>query len=152
MINIRQKGAEGEREICRMLNPIVQKVMIRLNFPEEQILSSEYTIQRNQNQSAVGGCDLTNTFGLAIEIKRQEQLQINTWWKQCEESAARNQEHPVLLYRQNGKKWRCVTRAWLPLPGSAMQEGRVEFDLGTFLKWFESLVYYKLMNGAEVRT
>ena len=74
-INIRQKGQEGEREIQRVLEPVVRKVLERNGIP----LPDKAIIRRNQNQSAVGGSDLSNTFGLAIEVKRQEALSINTW-------------------------------------------------------------------------
>lgn len=152
MINIRQKGAEGEREVYKALNPIVQRVMQRLGFPAEQVAAASNCIQRNQNQSAVGGNDLSNTFGLSIEVKRQEQLSINTWWQQCTAAAERNNEHPVLLYRQNGKKWRCVTLVWLSLPDQKQVQARAEFDWDTFLNWFDCWVACKLQAGHEVRT
>ncbi len=152
MIDIRAKGANGEREIYKALNPIVQAVMREIGFSEEEITSREACIQRNQNQTAVGGCDLSNTFGLAIEIKRQEQLSINTWWKQCEEAAKRNNELPVLLYRQNHKGWRCVTYVALHLPDNKMlYQVRSEFDWDQFLVWFRHWVYAKLINGQAAR-
>jgi hypothetical protein len=146
-IDIRQKGQEGEREIQRALEPIIRKVMTEGGFP----LPDKAIVQRNQNQSAVGGSDLSNTFGLAIEVKRQEQLSINTWWKQCETAAKDNDEWPVLLYRQNGKKWRCVTLVWLHLPAGAQRQGRAEFDMDTFLAWFEEWVRRKLVQGEVPR-
>jgi len=151
-INIRAKGAEGEREVYKALNPIAQRVMQRLGFPAEQVAAAANCIQRNQNQSAVGGNDLSNTFGLSIEVKRQEQLSVNTWWQQCTAAAVRNNEHPVLLYRQNGKKWRCVTLVWLSLPDQKQVQARAEFDWDTFLSWFDSWVACKLQAGHEVRT
>lgn len=147
-INIRQKGQEGEREIQRILEPIVRKVMgeIGMQLPIKPI------IQRNQNQSAVGGSDLSNTFGLCIEIKRQEAVSINTWWKQCEVAATENNEHPVLLYRQNGKKWKCVTNMWLSLPAGAQCGVRAEMDFDSFLHWFEEWVRRKILHeGATFR-
>jgi hypothetical protein len=151
-INIRQKGAEGEREIYKALNPIIQKVMRELDFPAEQVAAAATAVQRNQNQSAVGGNDLTNTFGMSIEVKRQEQLAINAWWKQCCDAATRNDEHPVLLYRQNGKKWRCVTTGYVELPSNKFSMLRVEFDWDAFLAWFEQWARVKLQAGSEVRT
>lgn len=146
-INIRQKGQEGEREIQRALEPIVRKLMLEGGYP----LSDKPIVQRNQNQSAVGGSDLSNTFGLCIEVKRQEQLAINTWWKQCEAAAKDNDEHPVLVYRQNGKKWRCVTLVWLHLPGGMQQQARAEMDWDSFLGWFEQWVRLKLVQGEVPR-
>lgn len=152
MVNARQKGNRGEREICDFLNPIVQKVMRELGHKEEVIGNLANSIQRNQNQSAVGGSDLNHTFGLAIEIKRQELLNINTWWKQCIAAAKRNNEVPVLLYKQNHKPWRCVTYGALHLPAGAMlYQVRMEFSLEDFLCWFENWVTHSLKNGEKVR-
>ena len=74
MINIRQKGAEGEREVYKALNPIVQRVMQRLGFPAEQVAAAANCIQRNQNQSAVGGNDLSNLKMVAARPSRKGKL------------------------------------------------------------------------------
>lgn len=151
-INIRAKGAGGEREICDVLNSIIQDTMRILKFPPKEVEAAGCTVQRNQNQSAVGGNDLTNTFGLSIEVKRQEQLAINTWWAQCLAAANRNNEHPVLLYRQNGKKWQCVTIAYLELPNGKFVKTRVALDFDSFKDWFHAWVHEKLSTGEQVRT
>lgn len=144
-INIRVKGQEGEREIQRLLEPIVRAVYEQhgISLPARSI------IQRNQNQSAVGGSDLSNTFGLAIEIKRQESLSINTWWKQCHLSAIDADEWPVLLYRQNGKKWKCVTQVWSHLPGGRQLLVRAEMEMETFLNWFDKWVRARLAETSN---
>lgn len=148
MINVKQKGAGGEREIANALNPIVVSLLREGGYP----VPSVDIVQRNQNQSAVGGSDLTGTFGIAIEVKRQEQLSINTWWKQCSEAAARNNEVPVLLFRQNGKKWRCIMHGELGLPGySAQLHARVEVEYEDFLRWFRLWVERKLQAGEAVK-
>ena len=152
MINIRQKGAGGEREICDVLNTILKNVMTRMNYPAEEIAKAANSVQRNQNQTAVGGNDLSNTFGMSIEVKRQEQLAINGWWAQCVAAADRNQEHPVLLYRQNGKKWQCVTLVYIELPNSKFQKIRASFDFEQFKTWYEGWGFEKLTAGEEVRS
>lgn len=148
-INIRTKGATGEREICAALNEIIVSVMMKLGYdiPDKAI------VQRNQNQTAVGGKDLSNTFDLAIEVKRQEQLAVNTWWKQCVAQAERNNEKPVLIYRQNRMSWRVVMLVGLPLPGAngsgtAVMYVRGEFSWNDFLTWFRIYAERKLMNEA----
>lgn len=151
-IDVRQKGASGEREICDAMNFIIHNVMKNMGFPAEDCLKAMSSVQRNQNQSAVGGNDLTNTFGLSIEVKRQEALSINTWWKQCEAAAHRNNERPVLLYRQNRGKWKCITYVWIPLPNGRSVQSRAEFDFDTFKEWFAHWVETKLKEGHEVRT
>lgn len=151
-INIRQKGQTGEREIADMLNFIIYKQMQELGFPEDECLKGMTTVQRNQNQSAVGGNDLTNCLGLSIEVKRQEQLSVGTWWKQCVAAADRNNELPVLLYRQNRKPWRARTYAWLSLADGKHIRAEVEFDAETFKTWFAHWVRAALMQGDAIRS
>lgn len=161
MINIRQKGAEGERQVAKVLNAIIQKVLTEQQWPAEVIAGAENCVQRNQNQSAVGGCDLSNVFGLAVEVKRQEQLSIGTWWKQTVASAIRNREVPVLIYRQNQQKWSVVMYLHNPLPVLTLEsEGqskyssqsmRAEISWDDFQSWFEQWVRRKLLNGEYPR-
>jgi hypothetical protein len=157
-INPRTKGAEGEREVARLLNSILVEVMTAMAFPADQIELAEKSIQRNQNQSAVGGCDLTNVLGMAVEVKRQEQLSVGTWWTQCVAAATRNNELPVLMYRQNRKPWRVRTYAWLALPGadpgawSRQKMIVAEFDMEAFKEWFAQWVRGKLEQGWEVKS
>lgn len=159
-INIRAKGANGEREVATLLNGIIVQVMTSMAFPPEQIAAAAKSVQRNQNQSAVGGCDLSNVFGMAVEVKRQENLQVPAWWRQCVAAAERNNELPVLIYRQNRKAWHVRTYAWLALPGgeggtalwSRQQQIVAEFDIDTFKAYFANWVRGKLEQGWEVKT
>jgi hypothetical protein len=154
-INIRQKGADGERQVIKMLTPIIVAVMTDMGAPKEDIENATKMVQRNQNQSAVGGNDLSNTFGISIEVKRQEQLAINTWWQQCETAAIRNNELPVLIFKQNNKPWRFITYGFLHAPakegGWTSVKARVEFNQETFERWFAEWVRGKLLQGYEVR-
>jgi hypothetical protein len=153
LINIRQKGAEGEREIIKLLDPIIKRVALEHGYD-----ISSASVQRNQNQTAVGGCDLSNTFGCAIEVKRQEQLAINTWWEQCLAQAKRNNEIPVLLFRQNQKKWRCIMDGAIMVLDSTSPSGlspvwvRVEVSIDDFLVWFELHVHKRMAEGDRPRT
>jgi hypothetical protein len=149
--NPRTKGQSGEREIADMLNGMIYTVMKELGYPEDECLKAFQTVQRNQNQSAVGGNDLTNCFGMSIEVKRQEQLNVNTWWAQTLASAERNNEMPVLMYRQNRKAWRFRTFVWLNLPGSAHVQVVAEFEEDSFRNWFKEWVRTKLLQGTELR-
>lgn len=157
-IHVVNKGKNGEREVATLLNGIVVEVMTAMAFPADAIEAATKTVQRNQNQSAVGGCDLTNVFGMSVEVKRQEQLAIPAWWRQTVAAAERNNELPVLMYRQNRKPWKVRTYAWLALPGSSpgawnrQQMIVSEFDLDTFKGWFAQWVRGKLEQGYEFRT
>lgn len=135
MVNIRQKGARGEREVCDMLNNEIIKVRKLLKLPELE--TRDLPFQRNQLQSAVGGDDITNPFKLSIEVKRQEQLSINTWWKQCKASAERFQGNtPILIFKQSRKKWRIMMETWIPIIGAkAYGPIRVELSEEDFKQW-----------------
>lgn len=155
-VNPRTKGAEGERQVYKMLNDIIVEVMTGLAYPADEVEKAKTMVQRNQNQTAVGGCDLTNTFGMAIEVKRQEVLAIPEWWRQTVKSAERNNELPVLMFKQNRKAWRIRTYGFLHTPavsgGWSSVQGVVEIDEYTFKTWFKAWVTGKLQNGSEYRT
>lgn len=91
----RQKGAEAEREFLKALG-----VPERLN--------------RNLEQTRGGGADCVQLPGVALEIKRQEQLRLAQWWEQAQEQATALNAIPVLAYRQNRQPWAIVVPiAWL---------------------------------------
>lgn len=158
-IHVVNKGKEGEREVVKILTPIVQDVMREMgSYGEDEIIAAAGHIQRNQNQSAVGGCDLSNTFGIAFEVKRQEQLCVPEWWRQTLTAAQRLEHLPVLIYRQNRKAWRIRTFGFLHVPAWDNGDGRlwdshqavVEFDLDSFKLWFKRWVRGKLEQGYKV--
>lgn len=148
-INIRQKGQEGEREVARALNSIVESVLTKHGIP----LPLKPSVQRNQNQSAVGGSDLTNPFGLAIEVKRQEQISINTWWAQCLKASDEFGGVPILAYRTNGsREWKIVMYVDVPIeyPGSGIchvGKIRAQISWNDFLQWFYQLVDRRVALG-----
>ena len=90
----RNKGAAGEREVAKILNDELGIELVR-----------------NLEQTRNGGHDLIGLDGWAIEIKRQEQLSINTWWKQTTDQAERAGAKPALFYRQSRKPWTVVVDA-----------------------------------------
>lgn len=151
MVNIRQKGQGAEREIAKVLNSIIVECLREADLP----IPAKDIVQRNQNQSAVGGNDLSNCFGLSIEVKRQEQLAINTWWNQTLEAAQQNDETPVLVFKQSRKAWRVILMVWLPVPASggswSAKSARAEIDWATFQEWFREWVKRKLEQGERPR-
>lgn len=143
-INIRQKGAGGEQEVALELNAIIFGVYMELGMA----VPTKPIVQRNQNQTAVGGRDLIGTFGLAIEVKRQEDLSINSWWAQCIASAKEIGETPVLLFRQNGKKWRCIMEVQVQI-GESVMITRGEIAFADFKVVFRRLVLQSF-SGVKV--
>lgn len=143
-INIRQKGANAEREVADMMNDTINEELAKVNLPRPL----KPLVQRNQNQSAVGGSDLTNPFSIAIEVKRQEALSINTWWKQTEVAAKEFGGVPVLVYRQSRQPWKCIMYAELRVGPNVVLSGvRVELSWEDFKSWFRARVSHAIQNG-----
>lgn len=147
MINIRTKGAEGEREIVKMLNNVILRVGTAAGYTETELGQRQFLVQRNQNQSAVGGRDLINTHGYAVEVKRQETLSLQTWWKQAQASA--DGDIPVVIFRQSRRPWECLIPAIIlcPIPHEQMIKSNFvgRFPIETFLVNFEYAVSNSLM-------
>jgi len=137
MVNARTKGQSGEREVVKMLNDVLVSYYQENNIE----YNDQMLVQRNQNQSAIGGCDLVNTFHFAIEVKRCEKLEIEKWWKQtCKQAYALN-KIPVLIYRQSRKGWRVVMDAsYYTVLGFVMKLQQCDMQIGNFINIFESVV------------
>lgn len=84
----RTKGASAEREVFKLLN-------VRLG---KELFS------RNLLQTRLGGCDDGNADVFAVEVKRQEKLNLPAWIEQAKKQAKPGQI-PVLAYRRNREPW-----------------------------------------------
>lgn len=143
-INIRQKGASAERDLAIDLNVIVNKVLSANGYP----MPAKPIVQRNQNQSAVGGSDLTFPVPIALEVKRQEALSINTWWRQTEVAAKEFGGTPILIYRQSRKPWTVVMYVDMPLANGVHLSGvRATLSYEDFKTWFEHRLTSALRSG-----
>lgn len=145
-INIRAKGQNGERELADILNKVVNEVLLEMGVERGE----KNYIQRNQNQSAVGGSDLSGAFDLTIEIKRCETLAVNTWWQQCTKAAERNAELPVLIFRQSRQPWRVVMQSHLVIGTHKSLLVRSEVKFEDFLTWFREHVEFKIKSGYKL--
>lgn len=109
-------------------------------------------VQRNQNQSAVGGDDLIGTYDFSIEIKRQEALSLDKWWKQACVSASRQGKIPVVIYKQNRKPWRVMIGGYIVHPSVKPADPkkvfiavpRMEVNLEDFERLFAAVVQASL--------
>lgn len=111
--NPRTKGQTGERQVMAIFNDVVDAVRRERDLPEFEQIDKPF--QRNQNQSAVGGDDLTNPYGLSIEVKNQASLSVGAWWKQCLASADRPAGGiPIVVYKISRKGWHVIMEpeAW----------------------------------------
>lgn len=104
----RNKGARGEREICRML---------------ADNLGGEYNrLLKQYQQSQLA--DIEQLVGpYSIEVKNCATLNMKAWWKQTLEAADKRGAVPCLAYKITRAGWRFV----VPLPeawASGNQWGR----------------------------
>jgi len=132
------KGANGEREVIALLQPVVNKVYTEFGIEPPRLL-------RNLEQFRFSGFDLIGIEWVAIEVKRQETLNVNTWWEQTKKSAGQTKE-PILIYRQNQRKWNVVMFGYLPA-GDRKVRCRVEVNQVSFLVWFETRLREELKNA-----
>lgn len=86
----RTKGSAGEREICQKLS---------------EALKPAEPFTRNLDQVRDGGADIVALRPFAIEVKRQENLQLNAWKKQAIRQTTNKNPIAVLMYRQNRRPW-----------------------------------------------
>lgn len=141
MVNIRTKGQTGERDVIIMLETTLSNLLAQDGSP----VPAKPVFQRNQNQSAVGGSDITNPFGLCIEVKRQEQLSINTWWKQCLQAANEFGGVPILIFKQNRLKWRVIMHTNNFYCDRGYVQVRSEITIDDFLVW----LHHRIKNYIE---
>lgn len=132
-MNIRDKGARGEREIITIVQSVVDKVYSFYSLTPP-------IIERNLDQVRNGGKDLIGIKGISIEVKRQETLNVEAWWKQCEKQAANN-EIPILFFRENNKKWRVMIKLVIH---NKLPRIRVEITLEDFIRWFEQWLHEQI--------
>lgn len=141
------KGKRAEREVVRLLQPVVTKVCQELGYLEAEIPM----LERNLMQSHKGGHDIVGLEWLALEVKHHETLNVSAWWKQTVEQAnrvsnqSRNIIEPVLFYKQNRVKWRVRMIGFLPV-GDLKIKSVVEISLEAFLVYFEYRVRQEMMK------
>lgn len=148
MAQANTKGKRGEQEVANLLRDVVQRYIRENPGTDSNVVSQlEKIVQRNLNQSAAGGGDI-NVFGVSVEVKRQEALAIEKWWAQCCTSAARNNDVPVLMFRQNHKQWRVMLHGALLFNNNrSMRFARVEISLADFQEWFYAWASCKIGEG-----
>lgn len=134
----RGKGQRGEREVVKLLTQWYNDICLEKGLPPVTTKTSPF--QRNQNQTATGGSDVSNLFGLDIEVKRQETLNINQWWEQVNQAASDSGGNcPILMYRQNGNKNSWKIRMW-GSTRSYRHDGAITVDLAFFEAWFKNML------------
>lgn len=98
----RNKGQRGEREARAVIEGWLAPVY-------ESAGLGKPTLERNLMQSREGGYDLVGIDWLALEVKRHENLQLGSWWRQTLRQAKEGQV-PFLMYRANRQAWKFRVR------------------------------------------
>ncbi len=138
----KNKGANAEREVAAIMQPIMDKVYAEFDKKAPKM-------ERNLEQTRGGGYDLVGIPWLALEVKRQETLSIKAWWEQTLKQSGPLQM-PVLIYRQNRKKWRVMLVGGLKIRTGRWLKSHVDISIEDFLKYFEHLLRQEL--GKEEQT
>lgn len=140
----RNKGAGAEREIVKLLQPIItdEYAMVGLRPVELQ----RNLMQAYKTADRQGKHDLVGVDWMALEVKRHETLAVNSWWEQAVEQAGETQE-PVLFYRPNFCPWKVRMYGYL-LSNSFRVKCTVDLDLESFLTYFRMRVRENLQGSA----
>ena len=129
----RNKGKRGEREVVKLLQPVVNKVYAEMGCVAPDL-------ERNLMQSHKGGHDVVGLEWLALEVKYQETPQLRVWWEQTHLQALgvgnRPQRTPVLIWRKNNSPWKVRMRGYLPA-GERKINCVCDIELPSFLLWLE---------------
>ncbi len=124
-INSLKKGRTGEYEFARYLQELFQ-------LPELPT--------RNLEQTRSGGYDFLIA-PFIFEVKRQQTLNLNSWWWQVSKAAQEwvlsgklgYSYQRVVAYRQNRKPWNFLISTSNLIP--AQDVGYIQLTEPTFRKW-----------------
>jgi hypothetical protein len=116
-INVRAKGATGEREFCKWLYD-------NMNVPMPT---------RNLEQVRSGGSDVIDIEPFFFEVKRVEGLLLDDWWRQVSVECKKvtHDVIPVVAFRQNRKPWEFL----IPATYIGCKRGYMRINARIFLEW-----------------
>lgn len=138
MVNSRSKGQRGEREVAAMLNGIAAAVAARLSCPAP-------VMSRNLVQTQNGGHDLVGIDWIAVEVKfYKETQQLDQWWAQAVRQGERVNAEPVLIWKNNGRKWRVRMYGRLTIEPGRRLKTPVDISYEAFALWFEKRLEVEL--------
>lgn len=126
------KGAEGERELAKLLQKWAEPVTEHLGVDKINLERMAAA------QSKSGGYDLSGLSWLAIEVKRVENMELKAWWRQTLKQC-NDMQIPFLAWRLNRKPWNFRTR--VPHQGVWLT---VDLDLEAGQQWFQRELYARL--------
>ncbi|MBL0320229.1 MAG: hypothetical protein IPP74_13215 [Alphaproteobacteria bacterium] len=100
-INVRTKGAVGEREAAAILQKVVDEVFTSCGHEPPKL-------RRNVEQAQVGGEDLVGLPWYSFEIKRVERIDLDKWWQQTLTQAARKPPLASMALAQRFGGWKSL--------------------------------------------
>lgn len=103
-INVRAKGATGEREAAAILQKVVDEVFTSCGHEPPKL-------RRNVEQAQVGGEDLVGLPWYSFEIKRVERVDLDKWWAQTCIQAARKAPAASTAEAQRLGGWKALQAA-----------------------------------------
>ncbi len=148
-INVRNKGASGEREAINIIKERMRLVEARLADTGLHVKAASNDVMRNSLQSRSGGYDAHGIPIIALEIKRDEAMSLDAMWAQAQRQA-KNRELPVLMWRRNKGKWAIRTYGALTsIAGAPMMWVVCDLALSDFLDYYERLYETYLRMNAD---
>lgn len=118
-MNIKNKGKRGEKEFTELLAHHLGRIKGK----------SDISLVHSAHDQ---GADIYAIDGLAIEVKRHETLNLNSWWRQAEIQADNLGAIPIVVYRQNRKAWQVLLPASLLVIG---MKGHIGLSIEQFWVW-----------------
>ena len=130
------KGADGEREFCKILGELTGIDCLERNLEQRRsgghdILinsSSEMTLLPHERET------MTRLNQLAIEIKRHNKAPasaISEWWQQTCKQATRINKSPLLAFREDRGRWQVIVPCSMERPVSDLI-GTIRMDIELF--------------------
>lgn len=133
----RNKGANGERELARLLRDLL----------------GDAVITRNLIQSREGGADLIlDGYDWALEVKRAATAEIRTWWSQAVLQAMRAGKKPALAYRLDRQQWRFRVLMRDVIPGTEFQGDNIVWTMETGIEAFAMILRESLPVHQQTET
>jgi hypothetical protein len=135
----RNKGQRGEREIIKLIQPIVDRICGEVGV--ETCL-----LERNLLQAHKGGADVFGLDWLSLEVKFQEKENVEQWWGQCVKQAKKGQE-PILFFRKTyAREWKVKMFGYLLVEEGAKIRCPVVISERAALVYLESRIRKELQG------
>ena len=135
----RNKGKSGEREVADLFKLIHERV----GYVSKGTHGEEVPVGRNHSQAEKGGHDIVGVYVFAPEVKRVAKRPtegtLEVWWTQAVEQAEEVKRLPLVVYRANHQRWKCLVPVKLPY---APEVGLSEYTMGE-LTWERFADYYE---------